>query len=159
VETNPQARVQVTFINSWLDPAAAKQAALAQIAAGADVLYGERAGVIQAAAAHEVFVFGNLTDQNALAPDWVVTGPVWNMTPAVDYVIDQVKTGCYTALDLMEFGMMGKSGASLAPFHGNDAKIPKATLDAMNARLDQIKQGQYRVEINEAPPASYTVIQ
>jgi basic membrane protein A len=158
-ETNPEAVVQVTFINSWLDPPAAGRAALEQIAAGADVLYGERAGVIQAAAAHEVFVFGNLTDQNALAPDWVVTGPVWSMTPTVDYVIDQIKPGCYTALDLMEFSTMAKGGASLAPLHGNEAKIPEATLDAMNARLDQINQGLYRVEINESPPANTTVMQ
>ena len=157
-ETNPEAVVQVTFINSWLDPPAAGRAALEQIAAGADVLYGERAGVIQAAAAHEVFVFGNLTDQNALAPEWVVTGPVWNMTPTVDYVIDQIKSGCYTALDLMEFSTMAKGGASLAPLHGNEAVIPEATLDAMNERLDQINQGLYRVEINESPPANYTVI-
>ncbi len=30
-EVNPDAKVQVTFINSWFDPAAAKEAALAQI--------------------------------------------------------------------------------------------------------------------------------
>jgi len=127
--------------------------------AGADVLYGERAGVIPVAAEHEVFVFGNLSDQNALAPDWVVTGPVWNMTPTVEYVIDALKAGCTTALDLKDFSMMAKGGASLAPFHGNDAKIPKQTLDAMNERLDHINQGLYRVAINEAPPANYTVIQ
>jgi basic membrane protein A and related proteins len=41
--------VLVTFINSWFDPAAAKEAALAQIDSGADVLYAERFGVIEAA--------------------------------------------------------------------------------------------------------------
>lgn len=102
---------------------------------------------------------GNLTDQNAPAPDWVVTGPVWDMTPAVDFVIDALRTGCYTALDLKDFSMMAKGGASLAPFHGNDAVIPKETLDATNDRLDQIDQGLYRVAINESPPANYTVIQ
>ena len=47
--TNPDAVVKVSFINSFFDPAAAKQAAEAQIAAGADVLFAERAGVIEAA--------------------------------------------------------------------------------------------------------------
>jgi basic membrane protein A len=158
-ETNPEATVLVTFIDSWLDPQAAGQAARMQIAAGADVLYGERAGVIQAAAEQELFVFGSLSDQNVLAPEWVVTGPVWNMTPTVDAVIDQIENGSYTALDLMGFSMMARGGASLAPFHGNDAKIPLATLDAMNARLDQINRGLHRVAIDEAPPASYAVIQ
>ena len=49
-EVNPDAEVMVTFINSWFDPAAAKEAALAQIDAGADVLFAERFGVIEAAA-------------------------------------------------------------------------------------------------------------
>ena len=47
--TNPKVVVKVAFINSWFDPAKAKQAALAQVAAGADVLFAERAGVIEAA--------------------------------------------------------------------------------------------------------------
>jgi basic membrane lipoprotein Med (substrate-binding protein (PBP1-ABC) superfamily) len=158
-ETNPEAKVRVTFINDWLDPVAAGQVAEAQITAGADVLYVERAGVVQSAAAHEAFVFGNLTDPNALAPDRVVTGPVWDMTPTVDFVIDALRTSCYTALDLKDFSMMAKGGPSLAPFHGNDAVIPKETLDATNDRLDQIDQGLYRVAINESPPANYTVIQ
>jgi basic membrane lipoprotein Med (substrate-binding protein (PBP1-ABC) superfamily) len=158
-ETNPEAKVRVTFINDWLDPVAAGQVAQAQITAGADVLCVERAGVVQSAAAHEAFVFGNLTDQNALAPDWVVTGPVWDMTPTVDFVIDALRTSYYTALDLKDFSMMAKGGPSLAPFHGNDAVIPKETLDATNDRLDQIDQGLYRVAINESPPANYTVIQ
>ena len=157
-ETNPEAKVQVTFINSWLNPQAGGQAARSQIAAGADVLYAERAGVIEVAAEQKLFVFGNLSDQNALAPEWVVTGPVWNMTPTVEHVIDQIKSGCYTALDLKDFSMMARGGASLASFHGNDAKIPQSTLDAMYQRLDQISQGLYHVAINEAPPANYTLI-
>jgi len=43
-ETNPNAKVLVTFINSWFDPAAAKEAALAQIDSKADVLFAERTG-------------------------------------------------------------------------------------------------------------------
>ena len=157
-EVNPDVDVKSSFINSFFDPAAAKEAALAQIDAGADVLFGERFGVIEAAA-EKVFAFGNMSDQNALAREWVVTGPVWDMTPTVEFVIDQIKTGCYTALDLMEFSMMAKGGASLAPFHGNDAVIPKETLDATNDRLGQIDQGLYHVDINESPPANYSVIQ
>ena len=48
-KTNPDAKVLVSFINSWFDPAAAKEAALAQVDAGADVLFAERFGVIEVA--------------------------------------------------------------------------------------------------------------
>lgn len=43
-EINPEVEVKTTFINSWFDPAAAKEAALAQIDAGADVLFADALG-------------------------------------------------------------------------------------------------------------------
>jgi len=74
-EINPDAKILVTFINSWFDPAAAKEAALAQIDGGADVLYAERFGVIDAAAEKGVLAIGNMSDQNSLTPDTVITSP------------------------------------------------------------------------------------
>ena len=81
---NPDVDVKTTFINSWFDPAAAKEAALAQIDAGADVLFAERFGVIEAAAENGLYSFGNMSDQKELAPESVVSGPVWNMNPTVE---------------------------------------------------------------------------
>ena len=82
-EVNPDVDVKTTFINSWFDPAAAKEAALAQVDAGADVLFAERFGVIEAAAENGLYAFGNMSDQTALAPEHVVSGPVWHMEPTV----------------------------------------------------------------------------
>ena len=90
-EINPNAKILVTFINSWFDPAAAKEAALAQIDGGADVLYAERFGVVDAAKEKGLLAIGNMSDQNSLAPDTVITSPVWNMTPTVAYLVAQVK--------------------------------------------------------------------
>ena len=116
-EVNPEVEVKVSFINSWFDPAAAKEAALAQIDAGADVLYAERFGVIEAAEEKDLIAVGNMSDQQALAPDNVVTSVTWNMTPTVEYVIDQVAGGTYTAQDLKDFSMVAKGGAALAPIN------------------------------------------
>jgi len=152
-ETNPKAKVLVSFINSFFDPAAAKEAALAQIDNRADVLYAERFGVIEAAQQHSLFVFGNMSDQNSLAPDLVVTGPVWDMQPTVEYVIKEVKSHTFTAQDLKDFSMVAKGGASLAPFHGVDAKIPPALLKTVTDREAQIKAGLFRVDVDEKQPA------
>ena len=46
---NPDVEFKVSFIGSWYDPPKAKEAAFAQIEAGVDVLYAERAGVVDAA--------------------------------------------------------------------------------------------------------------
>jgi basic membrane protein A and related proteins len=153
-EINPDARVLVTFINSWFDPAAAKEAALAQIDSGADVLYAERFGVIEAASEKGLDAFGNMSDQNELAPNYVVTSVVWHMEPTVDYVVKQVAAGAFTAQDLKDFSMFAKGGASLAPFHGLDSKVSAELLAKVVEREDQIRKGLFRVDIDETQPSS-----
>jgi basic membrane lipoprotein Med (substrate-binding protein (PBP1-ABC) superfamily) len=151
---NPDAKVLVSFINSWFDPAAAKEAALAQIDNGADILFAERFGVIEAAQEKGLFAFGNMSDQNSLAPDTVVSGPVWNMTPTVDYIVNQVTAKAYTAMDLKDFSMFAKGGASLAAFHNTESKIPADLLAKVKDAETQIKSGMLRVDIAEAQPAA-----
>ncbi len=153
---NPNAEVKTTFINSWFDPASAKEAALAQIEAGADVLFAERFGVIEAAAERGLYVFGSMSDQSALAPDYVVSGPVWHMEPTVNYIIGQVRAKTYTAQDLKDFSMVVKGGASLAPINTKvKGGIPSDLVEKVKAKENEIKQGLFRVDINEAqPPAS-----
>lgn len=152
-EINPEATVLVSFINSWFDPAAAKEAALAQIDNGADVLFAERFGVIDAAVENGLYAFGNMSDQYELGPDHVVNSPVWNMTPTVEYVINQVKSGSFTSQDLKDFSMVAKGGASLAPWHGMDAKLPADVLSLVQQREQEIKDGLFRVNIAEEAPA------
>lgn len=150
---NPNVDVKTSFINSWFDPAAAKEAALAQIDAGADVFFAERFGVIEAAAEKGLCAFGNMSDQTALAPDYVVSGPVWNMQPTVDYIINQVKAGAYTAQDLKDFSMVAKGGASLAAINmAVKCGLTQALVDQVTAKENEIKSGLFRVDINEAPP-------
>lgn len=155
-EVNPEVEVKTSFINSWFDPAAAKEAALAQIDAGADVLFAERFGVIEAAAENGLYAFGNMSDQKELAPEHVVSSPVWHMEPTVQYIIKQVGAGAYTAQDLKDFSMVAKGGASLAPI--NEAVtggIPAELLEQVKAKEEAIKGGIFRVDITESqPPAS-----
>jgi basic membrane lipoprotein Med (substrate-binding protein (PBP1-ABC) superfamily) len=153
-ETNPDVKVLVSFIGSFFDPATAKEQALAHISAGADVLFAERAGVIEAAAEKGVYAFGNMSDQNSIAPEWVISGPVWNMTPTVEYVIKQVATGTFTAMDLKDFSMFALGGASMAPYHGNESKVPADVLAAVTAKEEAIKTGMFRVPIDEAQPGA-----
>ncbi len=153
LEANAKVQIRVTYINSFFDPATAKEAALAQIDAGADVLYAERFGVIDAAKERKVLVFGNMVDQNELAPDYVVTGPVWSMTPTVAYLLKQVAAGVYTAQDLKDFSMMSKGGSLLAPLHNFEKTLAPATLDLLKKRQDEILKGKFRVDINEKAPA------
>ena len=151
-EVNPEVEVLVTFINSWFDPAAAKEAALAHIDAGADVLYAERAGVIEAAAENDLWAIGNMSDQNEIAPGHVLTSVVWDMGPTVEYVINQVEAGAFTAQDLKDFSMMAKGGASLAPYHEAGDEIPQELQEMVAEREQAIQDGLFRVPIDEEQP-------
>ncbi len=147
---NPDVEAKVSFINSWFDPAAASEAAQAQIDAGADVLYAERYGVIEAAQLNDLLAVGNMSDQSELAPDTVVTSVTWNMTPTAEYIIDQVGGGTYTAQDLKDFSMVGKGGAALAPINAD--LVPAELLETVQAKEAEIVSGLFRVDINEATP-------
>lgn len=151
-EINPTAKIMVTFINSWFDPAQAKEAAIAQIDGGADVLFAERFGVIEAAKDKGLWAFGNMSDQNELAPDLVVSSAVWNMEPTINYLINQVSAKTFTAQDLKDFSMMGKGGASLAAFHNTEDKLPTDLVAKVKAKQELIKSGEFRVDVNEAAP-------
>ena len=156
--TNEDVDVKVTFLNSWFDPAAAKEAALAQVGSGADVLFAERFGVIEAAAENDLVAIGNMSDQKELAPGNVVTSVTWNMAPTVGYVIDQVIAGSYTAQDLKDFSMVGKGGAALAEINADvPGGVPDDLAALVTEREDEIKSGTFRVDINEGTPPGSTI--
>jgi basic membrane lipoprotein Med (substrate-binding protein (PBP1-ABC) superfamily) len=151
-EADPGVRVAVAFIDSWYDPARAREAALRQIDAGADVLYAERAGVIEAARDRGVLAFGNLVDQRAVAPDTVVTGPVWDLFPLIRLAIAAVRRGTFEPLDYGQWTMLQRGGAGLAPLGPWAARLPREVLELVRARERAIRTGLFRVAIDEGPP-------
>ena len=153
-EVNAEVKCKVTFIGSFFDPPKAKEAALAQIAAGVDAIYAERFGVVEAAAEKGIVAFSNMSDQSSLAPDTVVTGPVWDMWPTIQAAVKQVEAGVYTAQDYGTFSYMAKGGASLAPFHKWEEKLPADVIKLVMDKKQAILDGDFRVSVNEATPVS-----
>lgn len=153
---NPDAQFKVNFIGSWYDPPKAKEAAFAQIEAGVDVLYAERAGVVDAAREKGLIAFGNVNDMNKEenGTDVVVTSALWHMEAAINNAIAEVKAGEFKAVDYKEWTMMAKGGASLAPYYEFEDKIPadiKAKVETLKA---DILAGKFVVEINDEEPKS-----
>jgi basic membrane lipoprotein Med (substrate-binding protein (PBP1-ABC) superfamily) len=154
LSVNPAVKVKIAYIGSWFDPPKAKEAALAQIEAGADLIYAERFGVFEAAKEKGVLAFGNMSDQNELAPDVVITGPVWDMYPTIEYCIEMVKKDAWVSQDLRDWSMMAKGGASLAPFHGFEQRLPSNVIQQVRDLEQKILNGTFRVPIDEAEPVS-----
>ncbi len=128
MEVNEAVTCKFSFIGSFFDPPKAKEAAIAQIEDGVDVIYAERFGVIEAAAERGIAAIGNMSDQSELAPDTVVTSVVWDMWPTVNQVVSLVKAGVFTSQDFGQFSFMGKGGSFLAPYHVWEDKLPDAML-------------------------------
>jgi len=149
LSVNPDVKVKISYIGSWFDPPKAKEAAIAQIEAGADVIFAERFGVFEACREHGVLAFGNMVDQHELAPEVVVTGPVWSMYPTIRYSIDAVRNGEWKAQDLREWSMMAKGGASLAPFHEFENKLPAEVIQEVRELENKILNGEFEVPIVE----------
>lgn len=154
LSVNPDVKVKIAYIGGWFDPPKAKEAAQAQIEAGADIIFAERFGVFEAAKENNVLAFGNMSDQHELAPEVVVTGPVWDLYPTVEYLVKTVKADAYVAQDLKDWSMMAKGGARLAPFHGFEDKLPADVIAAVRDLEQQIDNGVFRVPIVEEQPTS-----
>ena len=156
LSVNKEVKVKISYIGGWFDPSKAKEAAKAMIEAGADMLFAERFGVFEAAKEAEktVLAFGNMTDQHSMAPTVVVTGPVWNMYPTIQYSIDAVQKGAWTAMDLRDWSMMSKGGALLAPYHAFEDKVPEKVKKKVAGIQEGIMTGTFRVPIIESTPVS-----
>lgn len=152
-ETNPNATVKVSFINSFFDPATAKQAAQAQLDAGADVLFAERDGVIAAAEEADVPVIGMMVDQREDAPGHVVTSLVWHMLPTVEAVIEQA-TSSPQAVDLGRFSFMKEGGSELAPINTDVVGgVPDSLVQQVEEKQAAILDGSFTTPVDESAPA------
>jgi basic membrane lipoprotein Med (substrate-binding protein (PBP1-ABC) superfamily) len=153
-EVNSKVRCKFSFIGSFFDPPKAKEAAIAQIESGVDVIYAERFGVIEAAKEKGILAISNMSDQASLGPDTVITGPVWDMWPTVKHVVTLVRAGVFTAQDFGGFSYMGKRGSYLAPYHNFEKTLPEAVKKMVEDRTKEILDGTFRVEVSESQPKS-----
>ncbi|MGH6897374.1 MAG: BMP family protein [Geminicoccaceae bacterium] len=153
-EVNEAVKCKFAFIGSFFDPPKAKEAAIAQIEAGVDVIYAERFGVIEAAAERGILAIGNMSDQSELAPDTVVTSVVWDMWPTVEQVVSLVKADVFTSQDFGQFSFMGKGGSYLAPYHAWEGKLPDDVKAMVAERTQEIIDGTFRVPVDEGTPQS-----
>lgn len=153
---NPDVQFKVSFIGSWYDPPKAKEFAFAQMEAGVDVLYAERAGVVDSAREKGIIAFGNVNDMNKEenGTDVVVTSALWNMDSAIGHAVERVKNGTFTAEDYREFTMMAQGGASLAPYYEFEQKIPAEMREKVDNVAAAIISGAFVVEINDNEPQS-----
>ncbi len=161
LSVRPKGRVLVSYVGSFNDVGAAKEAALAQISQGADVLFHDAdaagLGVFAAAESAHAFAFGANGDQNAVAPTVVLASAVTAIPQAFLKIATEVKAGNFKA-GMLEFGMRGGMvkvvyNPRLLP------KIPPAALARANRAAQAIIAGKIKLaSLRASWPAKHSVM-
>lgn len=148
-EVNPETEVLFTFIGSWFDPPKAKEAALAQVEQGADVLSAQGVGVIDAANEAEVYALGAMTDQNFLGPESVLTSVTWDLGPLVTAVAEAVIDGTWESKN-WSLGII-EGSVNLAEYHDLAEAVSPELQELIDAKIEAIKSGEFVVEEDTTP--------
>ncbi|HLW70477.1 MAG TPA: BMP family protein [Candidatus Binataceae bacterium] len=108
LSVQPKGRVLISYTGNFDDIGAAKEAALAQVSQGADVLIHNAdaagLGVFEAAQQTHVFAFGAFNNQNNVAPDVVLASAVTSTPLAFLKIAQEVKAKQFHP-GMLEFGM------------------------------------------------------
>lgn len=141
---NPRVDSRVTYLNNWDDAAAGKEAALALIRVGADMLHhnadAAALGAFQAAKENPgTYVFGANGDQSALAPDRVIGSAVIDLAHAFLLVAREVRDGRFESR-VHAFGLA--SGVlRYVPNPALDSLVAPALTARVSAAADSIASG------------------
>ena len=150
-EMNPDVKFLVNFIDSWYDPPKAKESAFAMMDAGADIMYAERFGVSDAAVERGVRAIGNVIDTSSDYPETIMASALWHMEPTIDRAIAAVANGTFEAADYGQYSFMGYGGGSLVV---DESLVPEDVLAKVREREQEIRDGLFRVNVNDAAPVS-----
>jgi basic membrane protein A len=139
-EANPDVTVLSNFTGDFNDVPAAKEAALSQIAAGADVLWqsgdGIGFGVLSACEEKDIICMGNVANQNDIAPDNTLASFVYDWAPLFVQMIEETVAGTYG--DQFYWNDFSNEGVSIV---WNDALKDTLVDDALMTKLDDAIAG------------------
>jgi basic membrane lipoprotein Med (substrate-binding protein (PBP1-ABC) superfamily) len=147
--TKPDAKFLVGFIGTWFDPPKAKESGLAQIDAGADILFGERIGTADAAVERKVLAIGSLIDYLPRYPGTVFANAMWYFEPIVNAAAADVAAGTIVAKDYSEYSFMKHGGNDILY---DATMVPAEAVAAMEEKRAAIKAGTFEVAINDSEP-------
>ena len=150
-DVNPDVKFLVNFIDSWYDPPKAKESAFAMMDAGADIMYAERFGVSDAAVERGIKAIGNVIDTSADYPGTILASAIWHMEATIDKAVSNVAAGSFEAADYGQYSFMAFNGGSLIL---DETLVPSDIATAVKAKEQEIMDGLFRVNVNDARPES-----
>lgn len=165
---NPDATVEVVFINTWFDPPTEKQAARSLIDAGVDALFGitDSPSVLEEAAEHEgVFASTWNSDMRRFGPDSYLSSIVLTWGP---YYVDRVGKAIDGSWESHDYwGPMSEDVVQLAPYGDSVPEDVRADVDEMVAGFEDgsfqpfvgpIKDQSGEVRVPEGEEVSFELL-
>lgn len=122
-EVNPQAEVDVRWIEEWYHPTAAKEAAEALVAEGVDVFAftEDSPTVVQVADSHNLPSFGHYSPMHRFAPETIVSGQLVHWEKIYADFLSKVYAGLYTSENLQNvdyWWLLGEQAVELGSKSG-----------------------------------------
>ena len=142
---DPDIEIKHAFAGTWSDTELGKQTAVAMFEQGVDVLMGRGDGIalgcFQACIENGVYCFGDVSDQNELAPELLLTSTGWNVGRSLELVIDDIRAGTFEGKEYS--GGMALGVCDITDFHG---LVPDDLAAVVNEAREQIKSGELVIE-------------
>jgi len=120
---NPDVDLKITWVYTWYDPGKEKDAAVAMIQQGCDIVaqHTDSPAPLQAAQEAGVLGFGQASDQMKFAPNAQLTATIDNWGPYYIRKVGQVLDGTWETGDY--FGHMNEDAVQMAPFANMPADV------------------------------------
>jgi len=146
---------EMTYINSWDDIGAGKEAALAGIAAGVDVVVPNAniagQGAFQAATESGIWAFGTNMDQSDLAPDTIIASTVYDYPQAYLAIAKEIQAGTFKGDRIIGIGPETEGAAYVAFNPKLKDKIPAEAMTKYEDARKAILSGEIKVPYNMIP--------
>ncbi|WP_010139373.1 BMP family protein [Oceanicola sp. S124] len=147
---NPEARHLTSFIGTFFDPPKAREAGLALIDSGADILFGERIGTADAAQERGIKAIGSMIDYTPRYPETVFANALWSFRPLLDAALADAVAGNPTGKNYTPLSLMKDGGNDINYVEG---VAPEAAVKAMLETREAIIAGDFDVPRNFDEPA------
>lgn len=147
-EVNADAQVLVNWIGSFLDVSAGNEAAMSQVEAGADIIFGngdgQNIGVLRACEETETLCIGAVRDQYDVAPSVVLTSVGWGFETGIPLVFGDYLEGEFEG-QFYEISL--EEGADLMPYHENEELIPEEVRELVEEKRQEIIDGDLEIPV------------
>ncbi|MDZ7795500.1 MAG: BMP family ABC transporter substrate-binding protein [Spirochaetia bacterium] len=141
---NPDCKVLSKTAGTFVDREKGKEAALAMIDKGADIIFHiaglSGLGAIQAAKEEGVLAIGVDVDQNNVAPDTVLTSAEKKISQSVYLLVQSVVNSNFEG-GTKVYGLQ-QDAVGISPFHNFDDMVPNDVRDAVQKAKEKIINGE-----------------